>query len=51
VVIGVLKVEKTFEFVNCSIIQEYGIDIQSKDEGKIIDGQCNEVAFQEAYQK
>eukprot|EP00094_Tigriopus_californicus_P001277 TCALIF_01237-PA protein Name:"Protein of unknown function" AED:0.11 eAED:0.11 QI:68/0.8/0.66/1/0.8/0.66/6/36/433 len=51
VVIGVLKVEKTFEFENCSIIQEYGIDIQSKDEGKIIDGQCNEVAFQEAYQK
>lgn len=51
VVIGVLKVEKTFEFENCPIIHEFGIDVKSKDESKVIDGQCNEVAFQEAYQK
>ena len=41
--------EKTHDVADCDIVKMYDIDPEVNDEAKVIDGKCNEKAFQEAY--
>ncbi len=48
--IRALRIEGTFDFSNCSIVQEYNIT-DTADSQKIIEGKCNEKEFQDAYKR